>query len=273
MALHDQLFVAVSRSDFDTSKARLYSFSPDITQWVELSMPTTNCGLTTYRSNLALVGGLNISSRKFTNIVWMSNDGKSWKSPLPPLSTFRTSPLVVNTGNPEYLVVVGGIIFNEAVLDTVEVLIDEQWSAVESLPRPHHSLGLTFHNGNLLLMGWEHVLYCRLESLLAACASSNDGEQREDLWKKFKVPMNGLSPVSFMQKLLAIGGDHKRCFFYATNIHAFSPLSQEWVLVGDLPLPFYHSRCVVLSTGELVVVGQTSDLIEIYKASLKSEQY
>lgn len=103
VVLQGRLFLTVSRSDFDTRKARLYAFSSDMTQWVEFSMPTTNFALTTYRSKLVLVGGWHLSTRKFTKELWTSDDGKNWTSSLPPLSTFRSSPLAVNTGSPEYL--------------------------------------------------------------------------------------------------------------------------------------------------------------------------
>lgn len=271
--LHNRIYVSISQPSFSTDIGKLYSISSDMTQWVEHSvLPTASSGFTTYHSKLAFVGGWHHNTKKFSKEVWTSCDGQDWIAELSPLSTFRSLPLVANTGKPEYVVVVGGIVNNKTELDLVEVLIDGQWFGIESLPRPHHSLGITIHNGNVVLMGWDSIHHCKLESLIAACVSLSDAPC-SGLWQKFEAPMNDCRPVSFAKHLLAVGGDFKLAFFYTTSIYAFSPLSQMWVLVGRLPLPFHHPYCLILPTGELVVVGQNgnvSNVIEVYKATLAS---
>ena len=93
-------------------------------------MDPVNCScLGLYPYHLPLPASGNI-----TNKLWTSDTGIIWHPSLPPMPTRRYHSVAVNIGSdPECLVVAGGT--NGSMnLDTVEVLVGEQWSTLERLP-------------------------------------------------------------------------------------------------------------------------------------------
>ena len=104
-------------------------YDPNSDSQIELKPPSKGYGISTYRSQLVLVGGLDPTTQQATNKVWVSDDGSKWESSLPPLPTARKDPLVVNTGSPEYLIVIG------AEERNVDVLMGEQWMSAQPLQK------------------------------------------------------------------------------------------------------------------------------------------
>ena len=79
----------------------------DLTSWKAIATPVTHYGLSTYRSQLVLVGGMDHRTRS-TDKVWLSEDGTCWDEKLPPMPQKRSSPYVVSSSAPECLIVTGG---------------------------------------------------------------------------------------------------------------------------------------------------------------------
>ena len=131
--------------------ARLYRSSSDVTSWTELATPTSYFALATYHSQLVLVGGGYESEPK--NKLWTLDTGDEWQPSLPPMPTRRCSSSAVSAGTPECLVVAGGKGVFGSALDTVEVLVEGQWSAVQPLPRECSALKSALHKGRLYFMG------------------------------------------------------------------------------------------------------------------------
>lgn len=67
----------------------------------------------------------------------------------------RRSPTVVNTEIPEYLLVAGGntMVSRSSVINTLEILVGEQWLTPASLPFSFADIKHTLHNGCLYLYG------------------------------------------------------------------------------------------------------------------------
>lgn len=134
---------------------KLLVFSSDVTSWeVITTLPIREFALTTYRSKLVLVGGRD--QRSFvTNKLWTSDDATNWQPSLPPMPTKRFSPVAVNIGTPEYLVVLGGMTNIPSIncLAAVEVLVEEQWFKLWPLPLSYYNIRHTLHNGNLFIIG------------------------------------------------------------------------------------------------------------------------
>lgn len=281
--LHGRVFIGVTRRSGRTGNrvratAKLFTLSRDFASWKESSVPTVDFALTTYHSQLVLVGGRDIFTKDFTNKLWTSVSGANWKSWLPSLPTARRLSLAVNTGVPEYLIVAGGERMDFSPMDAVDVLVGRRWVSVKHLPMPCYYLEATFHNGNLYLMGGDRmkVIYCKIGSLLAACTHMQSSKDTSALWRMFEMSNDRAHPVSFGQQLLAIGGVHNvtNTIHYTTKIHAHSPSTQSWLHVGDLPTHLYPAAGVVLPTGELLIVGARCkgfNCIEVIKASLKCE--
>ena len=251
----------------EQQSGKVYSSNADLRSWTSLSVPgdIVRFGLGTYHSQLVLAGGKNISARRKVSDVWASDDGTNWQQSesLPPLSVACSMPAIINTGSPEYLLVAGGYDSISEPLIRVDVLMEKQWVSIKPLPKLCCVSSSTIHNGNLYIIGsksrWDYMypIYCRLDSLLAACVQARTGEKSvttAELWKPLNCPFPVSCSASFNKQLLLFVPS-------VLTIFAYSPLVQSWVHVGDFPKHFQPKLSVVLPSGEcLVITGRFSVL-------------
>lgn len=275
---------------FDTAN-KLYAFSIDSTSWTTLLVPTVEFALTTYHSQLVLLGGREVSTKRVSEKVWMSKTGASWDLSLPPMPTKRCSASSVNTGSPECLVVAGGVDTNDCIFLTIEVLVDKRWFTVILPFVPlFYNLKLAVNNRNLYIMALDNfslkygtkVAYCRLDSLLASCEQSGEtiSIYSSDLWSEMHLTheISFCGIISFRQQLVVIKYNPTDRDGYHISIHAFSPLTSTWCYIGDLPYDLSSTvlSLTVLPNRQLVLIGGISDgslyKLGVFKASLTCEQ-
>lgn len=273
VVLHGKLYVGGGLAYRNQTKLFITS---DLNSWTHTTTPASLYALTTYHSQLVLVGGIEIPANVITNKLWVRCENGKWNQSLPPMPTKRKLSSAFNTGGiPDYMVIAGGVGVDGHV-SVVEVLVEEQWSIVQSLPELRSISNFAFHNGNLCLVGGlagkQVFCYCRLVSLLDSVSSPETGS----LWGYFDAPpMHESTIVSFGRQLILVSG---RCFspsFSSYKIHAYSPFTQSWVQVGDMPSEIYSGATLVLPTGELVSIGGYGYLGRtpcVYKASLKGKK-
>ena len=210
---------------------------PDLYSTLEHELPTTRLyGISTYRSQLVLVGGLDPSTQQATNKVWVSDDGSKWEPSLPPLPTVHDYPMVVNTGSLEYLTVIGGCVqFKDGGTNVeVLVLIGEQWMSAHPIPllssqpplfsRPRRRgidcIAHTIHDKNLfILRGWSSSLYCKLDSLLATANFESTSSPPESVWKEFAVPSSSHYLHSLGNHVIAAGNIDPRELGPRMSVH------------------------------------------------------
>ncbi len=236
----------------DWGRPELFISSLDsLSSWTTVETPTRSSALTTYHSQLVLIGGVEASYKEVTNKLWISDQDAimNWKSSLlPPMPTRRWGSSAVTTGTPESIIVAGGIGKDGAVLDTVEVLVQEQWSTCQPLPKPCRTMNSTIDNGKLYLMGGYPqgyaVFYCDLVSLI----SSSQCEQTlaTSLWNQFDACESCSIPVSMGQHRIAMGQN---------SINAFSQPTKSWIHVEDLPIGVTCRAAIVLPNGVLFMIG------------------
>ena len=210
MLLHDVLYVGGALSLTD-NKAKLFMCKTMTERlvWDVFPTPASSYSLTTYHSQLVLVGGREIFFGHVSNLLWtLSNDaGLNWQLSIQGMPTERSAASAVNTGTPEYIVVAGGIGANFCNMNTVEVFTGEQWCTVEPLPLADDFLRWTSH---------ERVFYLRcgsdngctvfsfdLKLLLKSCEQSDD-EIPLPLWTRFQSPLTLSSLTSFGKHLISI---------------------------------------------------------------------
>ena len=269
VSLHGKIYVGGGY----TSSGDPYKLfiSSDLKSWNIFNTPTKYYALTTYHSQLVLIGGME-RNEYCTNKVWTTGAERiEWLSSLPPMGISRRSSSAINTqskqNQAECIIVTGGLKTPGVRLNTVEVFVQGEWSIVQPLPLQCFCIKCTIHDEILYLMGSyqqdNSVLYCELDSLL----SSND-----TLWKTFRVPLYYSSCVTFHRHLVSVGGSSTSPL---SKIYAYSPLTRSWLHVGDLPFELESTTSTVISTGELVVIGgrttNTSNSRKVYKASLKGK--
>ncbi len=260
--LHDKLCV------LDTDRPELYISSLDnLSSWTTVETPTHSSALTTYHSQLVLIGGREASSYEVTNKLWISEQDAimNWQSSLlPPMPTRRCDSSAVTTGTPESIIVAGGL-RGHTYLDTVEALVQEQWSTCQPLPGPCYDMRSTIHNGKLYLMGGAYqgyaVFYCDLVPLI----SSSQCEQTlaTSLWNRFDACEEDSIPVSMGQHLIAM---------YENTINAFSSPTKSWIHVEDLPVGVTSKAAIVLPNGVLFMIGDDAEEGSVaFKGSLISK--
>ena len=164
--LDDKLYLGVTCYGKDGGAGMVVEFSSDLAAWKVLPLTPAICfGLSTYHSQLVLVGGWLNETNLLTNKLWVY-DNDAWHCSLPPMPTGREYPVVVNSGTPEYLVVAGGDHCAQPI-EVVEVLIEGQWVSCAPLYSKPSDGGI--HNGNLYFNCERNpVVYCQLESLVKA---------------------------------------------------------------------------------------------------------
>ena len=232
--------------------ARLYSFRPGVDRtWRVMDTPTFWYALAELNTQLLLVGGCEYPSHETTNKIFTLRDGQFVET-LPPMREKRSSPYAV--GNGSILAVAGGLGTSLSILNSVEVLIDAVWVTAPSLPTVGHNMKSALCGDQWYLMHEDgRVFHTSLYSLL-----SSEGQSP---WKIHPTSQNVYSAAAafFSGHLLSIGGWKTFSSVVATrDIYAFSSISQSWEHVADLTVPLKNSSAIVLSTGELVVVGGVS---------------
>ena len=214
--------------------------------WTSTYTPTYDYALTIYDSHLVLVGGNEYPLRKITNKIYSMNKGK-FNELLPPMKEKRWSSSAVSSGS--VLFVAGG--WGESgPLSSVEVYIAGQWTPRQSLSNACCNMKSVFHGDKWILIGGTGQgtkVYCvSLQSLVSGTEQSP--------WETLPdVPFRYSAAAVFCGRILSIGG----CEYpnRKSSIHAYSPDTQSWIHVGDLPTPLQRTSAVVLPTGELMVIG------------------
>lgn len=231
-----------------SSRLLAYDFTKD--SWDKLDTPTQWYALTTYHSQLVLVGGRDATTWKTTNELWALDEQHNWNKPFPPMKIKRYQACAVSVDD-DYLIVAGGCGGHYAGdLDDVEVYNGNKWKQVQSLPRKCSSMKSALLEGNWYLVGQHYEVYhTSLEALIATSHSEESGQT--SVWKKLPgVPLEMSTSTEFLNQLITVGRGQS-----GSALLAYSHSINSWVHVGDLPVACHSTCTLVLPTGELLVVG------------------
>ena len=228
-----------------SSRLLIYDFTKD--SWDTLDTPTQWYALTTYHSQLVLVGGRDATTWKTTNQLWVLDE--QWTQLLPAMTIKRYQACAVSVG--DYLIVAGGCggLYDDD-LDAVEIYNGNKWRQVQSLSRKCSSMKSALLEGNWYLVGQHHEVYhTSLEALIATSHSEESGQT--SVWKKLPgVPLEMSTSTEFLNQLITVGRGQS-----GSALLAYSHSINSWVHVGDLPVACHSTCTLVLPTGELLVVG------------------
>ena len=254
--------------------ARLYIYTPTTDTWSHINTPVYWFALITYHSQLVLVGGKEFVGDRgvgpVTNKLWTLTEHDQWRETLPPMTTKREHTSAVEFA--DNILVAGGGDDNWRNIDIVEVYNGHHWAEGQCLPKPCYNMKSTVLNGHWYLMGGKgqgkEVYYASLDSLVASCRPSE--KPLPFVWKRLPDVLHKLSCTAvFGNRLVAIGGRYQ---LPSSSIHAYSPHTQSWVHIGDMPVGLDSTCTAVLPTGDLLVIGGWSGpSLEscLHKASLK----
>ena len=254
--------------------ARLYIYTPTTDTWdTPIDTPVYYFGLTTYHSQLVLVGGKEYVSwyggGEHANKLWTLSEDGQWQETLPPMPTPCTFASAVSHG--DHLLVIGGDYHNNKAY----VYNGHHWTSAQDPPQPLFTIRSTIFNGHFYLIGEgkvlpqeKHVYSASLDLLIASCQPS-ETSQPSSVWKRLPDAPHGYCyPAVFGNRLIAV---EKRGGLLSptTSLHAYSSFTQSWVHMGDASVPSSAATpcAIVLSSNELMVVGGR----RAFKATLQSK--
>ena len=249
--LGDKVYVGGGDSTYDISPAVLLIYDCHDDSWKTLETPTVNYALTTYNSQLVLVGGRDPISKHVTNQLWALDEQWHWTQSLPPMTTKRSRASAV--GIDHCLIVAGG--HDElCLLDVVEVYDGHYWRKVQSIPKASCFMKSCLHKGIWYLAGGDaqerEIIFTSLHSL-SASKSLNVPARQTSVWKSMtNVPLKWSTLVTIGKQLITVGGHS-----HSSSMYVYSHSTNSWVYVWDLPLACHSTCTIVLPTGELLVVG------------------
>ena len=233
--------------------ARLYIYNPATDEWTTLDTPVYRFGLTTYHSQLVLIGGKEYVGENIegepTNKLWTLSEDSQWQETLPPMPTPCGNPSAVSHG--DHLLVISG----DYPTNKVYVYNGHHWASAQQPPQLLHSINFTIFNGHCYLMGSGGIVNsASLDSLLASCQPS-ETSQPSSLWKRLTdAPSSWSHPAVFGNRLVAVG--RRSTVTDTSSLHAYSSLTQSWVHMGDFPISstYYTTSC--LSSSELMIMSE-----------------
>ena len=246
----------------------VYCNDPSQDKWTTLPpLPVKWFGLGQVNGKLVAVGGDKKSDGEETNNVYTYDEkSHNWKQTIPPMPTARHSPGVLSLQSA--LVVAGG--GTPWCVAAVEIFKPDtsQWYRTDPLPTACEDLSLAaFSNTCYALGGWSgsylnQALYASIDDLLGNAVPANQtthsgSSDTQSAWKTLpNTPTYRPAATVLAGNLLAIGGDETSAGGAdMKEVYMYSPSTNSWTYISDLPAPRYDTAVAVLSSTEILVIG------------------
>ena len=236
----------------------IQQYSPTGDKWSALP-PAPVCwfGMGELNGQLVIVGGMTTQAVVSGKVFSFENSTQNWKESILPMPTARHSPAVFSL--PSCLTVVGGVDQNITCLSGVEIFMPHtsQWHIVSPAPSPLYNMTTTvIHNKSLLAEYESNKVYQLCMSVHHTATSSSITPKVITEWRDIAdLPHKCSALGSVNECLLAVGGSGGGWENSITTILGFSPITNTWKTVGELPEPRHNCTTVLLPTGELLVMG------------------
>ena len=263
--IRDRVYCGGGDADDGDDEYRVFCYSPSEDSWNTLpDCDVCYFGLGQVRGKLVTVGGMRKSDSRVTNEVYEFDEvTSSWKQSIPPMPTARRSPTVLS--HHSTLTVAGGNTEHTRT-SVVQVFREEtsQWHTTEPLPFRWHAPSSVLINNRWYLLSGEAEEDQDFDQERAVCAhvdllfqkalprdptSTDKDSTSNSAWEFLPdTPHNGSAAATFGASLLAVGGTTTEC-------HVYSPCTNEWIHISDLPAPRKWAATAMLSTIELLVIG------------------
>ena len=246
----------------------VYCYDPSQDNWTTLPpLPVRYFGLGQVNGELVAVGGMKKSNERVTNEVFTYNVAlRKWMRRVPSMLTARHSPGVLSLQSA--LVVAGGDPSSEEYTDVVEIFKADtsQWYRTDPLPTACSDISLVIIcntcyalGGNMLPSRFNQTFYCSVNDLFrnavpADQTPSSGSTLSESAWKTLANTPTYEPPAAMLAgNLIAIGGSEAKS--NKKEVYMFSPPTNSWIYIGDLPEPRSYAAVAVLSSTEILVIG------------------
>ena len=263
----------------------LLCYNHEQDRWTALSpLPVKWFGLGQVDGKLVAVGGLK-KNEEATNNVYALNSLQKWKPAVPPMPTARCLPGVASLRSA--MIVIGGYSGGEDI-DTVEVFNSStiQWYKTNPLPIVCREVSVVTTDNTCYVVGGykcpfrlNQAFHVSIDDLLHNAVPINQtthsgSSDTRSAWKTLpNTPTYRPAAAVLAGSLLVVGGaessigeaDKKAVYMY-------SPSTNSWIYISDLPAPRSRTTVAGLSSTEILVIGGVEDgerVKTVYKGSLQ----
>ena len=266
----------------DDNEYIVYCYDPSQDNWTTLSpLPVRSFSLGQINGKLVAVGGekKSIYHSNYTNEVYTYDErSRKWKQTIPPMPTARWSPGVLSLQSA--LVVAGGVGYG--YIDAVEIFKADtsQWHTTDPLPTACFSISLVAIGNTCYALGYRSLsypsqaLYASVDELLlpANQTTHSGSSDTQSAWKTLPdTPTYQHTAAVLAGHLLAVGGRETSKGAAMKEVYAYSPSTNSWIYISNLPAPRYGTAVAVLSPSEILVIGGWCDdsrVNTVYKGTL-----
>ena len=266
--INGKVYCGGGGADDDDDERIVYCYDPSQDKWTTLPpLPVRWFGLGQVNGKVVVVGGWKRSAGNQTNDVFTYDErSQKWKQTIPPMATARCTPGVLSLQSA--LVVAGG--YTSASSDAVEIFKSDtsQWYRTDPLSTACQNISLVAIGNTCYALGGfngsrlNQALYASVDDLLGNAVPANQtthsgSSDTQSTWKtRPDTPTYQPAAAVLAGNLLAMGGkktseggaDMKEVYMY-------SPSTNSWIYISDLPAPRSNTVAAVLSSTEVLVIG------------------
>ena len=265
----------------------VYCCDPSQDRWTTLPpLPVRWFYLGQVNGKLVAIGGRKKNTGRETNDVYTYDErSQKWKQTIPPMPTARQSPGVLSLQSAN--IVAGGYTRSPPYYRAaVEILKPDtsQWYRTDPLPTACQSISpVAIGNTCYALGGYDgshlnQALYASVDDLLGNAVPANQtthsgSSDTQSAWKTLpNTPTYRPAAAVLAGYLLAIGGDETSERGAAKKeVYMYSPSTNSWIYISDLPAPRSRTAVAVLSSTDILVIGGwdgSGNVNTVYKGTL-----
>ena len=256
----------------------VYCYDPSQDKWTTLPLlPVKRFGLGQVNGKLVAVGGMKKSGCSITNtdeVHTYDEQSKKWKQTFPPkpIATYYPGVLSLQSA----LVVAGGFTTSSSYIAAVEIFKPDtsQWYRTDPLPTPCRDISLVAIRNTCYALGGflggsylNQALQASVRDLLGNAIPAKqlqttsllrrDSTTTRSAWKTLpNTPTYQPAAAVLASNLLAIGGkETTEGGAVKKEVCTYSPSTNSWIHISDLPAPLSLTTVAVLSSTEILVIG------------------
>ena len=266
----------------------IYCCDPSQDKWTTLPpLPVGGFGLGQVNGKLVAVGGEKSGGQTSNEVYTYDERSRKWKQTIPPIPTARWSPGVLSLQSA--LVVAGGDT-SSSLLSLYTAVVEifkpdtSQWYKTDSLPVgcgfiPLVAIGnICYALGGFCGSCLNQALYASVDDLLRNAVPANQTthsgtSDTQSAWKTLpNTPTYKTAAAMLAGNLLAIGGkETSKGGADKKEVYMYSPSTNSWIYISDLPAPRSGTVVVVLSSTRVLVIGgwgEHKKVNTVYKGTL-----
>ena len=266
--INGQVYCGGEAARDDDDAYIVYCYAPSQDNWTTLPpLPVRWFGLGQVNGKLVAVGGVKKSDGMDTSEVYTYDEqSKKWKQTIPPMPTARCYPGVLSLQSA--LVVAVGYLNTDAV--DIFKADTSQWYTTDPLPTACRDISLVAIGNTCYALGGyktpshlKQALYASVDDLLHNAVPANQtthsgSSDTRSAWKTLPgTPTYRPAAAVLAGHLLAVGGTETSVFGGAVMkaVYTYSPSTNSWIYISDLPAPRCYAAVAVLSPSEILVIG------------------